>query len=106
MLVKKKSGETRMCIDYRALNKLTVRYNYPLPLIEDCLEYMEGNTIFSVLDLRSDFHQVKVASDSVKYTSFVTPNGQYEYVRMPFGLKNASSVFQGFISRIYRKFTE
>lgn len=84
VLVKKKSGEMRMCIDYRALNKLTVRDKYRLPLIEDCVSYLEGNNYFTVLDLRSGFHQVKMADDSIKYTSFVTPNGQYEYVRMPF----------------------
>lgn len=102
VLVKKKNGQTRMCIDYRGLNKITVRDNYPLPLIEDCLEYLEGKKFFTILDLKSGFHQVKVHEDSIKYTAFVTPSGQYEYRRMPFGLKNAPSVFQRFINNIFR----
>lgn len=106
VLVKKNKGRTRMCVDYRGLNKITVRDNYQLPLIEDCIEYLEGKTLFTVLDLKSGFHQVKVHEDSVKYTAFVTPNGQYEYTRMPFGLKNAPSVFQRFINNIFRYLME
>lgn len=101
-----KNGQTRMCIDYRGLNKLTIRDNYPLPLIEDCLEYLEGKKFFTKLDLKSGFHQVKVSKESIKYTAFVTPNGQYEYLRMPFGLKNAPAVFQRFINNIFRDFID
>ncbi|XP_065354978.1 uncharacterized protein LOC135949365 [Calliphora vicina] len=89
VLVKKKNGEIRKCVDYRALNKLTIRDNFPLPLIEDCIEYLGGKKYFTTIDLKNGFFHVKMASDSIKYTSFVTPYGQFEYLRMPFGLKNA-----------------
>lgn len=103
VLVKKKNGETRMCVDYRALNKLTVRDSYPLPLIDDCLDYMDGKRIFSVLDLKRGVHQVDVDEKSVKYTSFVTPQGQYEYAKMPFGLRNAPAVFQRYMNEVLRE---
>lgn len=73
VLVKKKNGDTRMCVDYRTLNSLTIRDNFPLLLIEDCLEYLLGKNYFTLLDLKSGFHQVPVDDNSVKYTSFVTP---------------------------------
>lgn len=106
VLTRKKTGEYRMCVDYRGLNKLTIRDNYPLPLIDYCIEYLDSRECFSILDLKDGFHQVKMADESIKYTSFVTPNGQYEYVRMPFGLKNGPSVFQRFITDIFRDMIE
>lgn len=104
VLVRKKTGAIRMCIDYRALNRLTIRDNYPLPLIEDCIEYLDGKKCFSLLDLKSGFHQVKMEEKSVQYTSFVTPHGQFEFLRMPFGLKNGPSVFQRFITSVLDEF--
>lgn len=103
---RKKNGDIRLCVDYRALNQYTPRDNYPLPLIDDCLDYLNNKTIFSLLDLKSGFHQVKIAASSTKYTSFVTPDGQYEYLSMPFGLKNGPSIFQRFINRILKPFME
>lgn len=76
VLVRKKNGELRMCVGYRALNKLTVKDRYPLPLIENCLEYLGGKKYFSVLDLKSGFHQVPMHEESIRLTAFVTPMGQ------------------------------
>jgi len=67
-----------------------------LPLIEDCLEYLDGKYFFSVIDLKSKYHQVSVEESSIKYTSFLTPQGQFEYIRLPFGLRRHyfSDLFQ------------
>ncbi|XP_018406547.1 PREDICTED: uncharacterized protein LOC108782710, partial [Cyphomyrmex costatus] len=73
VLVRKKDGESRLCVDYRELNKITVKDNFPTPLIDDHLDRLRGKSYFSSLDLRNGFHHVKVADESIKYTSFVTP---------------------------------
>lgn len=73
VLVRKKNGEPRMCIDYRSLNDVTIRDNYPLPVIDDCLLYLANKKFFSVLDLKSAFNQVTMDPDSIKFTSFISP---------------------------------
>lgn len=70
--------------------------------IEDCIDHLEGKKIFSLLDLKSGFHQVKMTESSVKYTAFITAEGQYEYTVMPFGLKNAPAEVQKYINTIFR----
>lgn len=100
ILVKKKSGEIRMCVDYRKLNSITEKDRYPLPRIEDQLEQISGNTYFTILDLASGYHQLKLEKESRQYTAFVTPDGHYQYKRGPFGLANAPSVFQRAINEI------
>jgi hypothetical protein len=103
LLVRKKSGEYRMCVDYRSLNAKTIKDRYPLPRVDDYLERMYDSQNFTTLELASGYHQIKVAEDSISKTAFVTPDGHYEYLRMPFGLVNASAVFQRAINSILGK---
>ncbi|XP_043263810.1 uncharacterized protein LOC122404023 [Colletes gigas] len=103
VLVQKKNGDTRLCIDYRKLNCKIVRDRYPLPLIDDQIDALQGASIFSTLDLKNGFFHVPVDSGSRKYTSFIIPDGQYEFLYVPFGLCNSPAVFQKFINAIFRK---
>lgn len=101
VLADKKDGSRRLCIDYRRLNKKVIKERFPLPIIEDQIDKLKEAKTFTSLDLKNGFLHVKVHKDSQKYTSFVTPQGQYEFQRMPFGLCTAPSVFQRFINDIF-----
>lgn len=94
VLVKKKNGSHRLCIDYRLLNKKIIKDRYPLPLIEDQLDQLQDTKVFSTLELKNGFFHVRMDDASVKYTAFIVPDGQFEFLRVPFGLCNSPSVFQ------------
>lgn len=103
VLVKKKDGSSQLCIDYRQVNKNIVQDRYPLPLIEVQLDSLKDARVFSTLDLKNGFFHIKVHEDSVKYTAFVTHSGQFEFLRMPFGLKNGPAMFMRFINAVFRE---
>ncbi|CAH1428386.1 unnamed protein product [Lactuca virosa] len=106
LFVKKKDGSFRMCIDYRELNKLTIKNRYPLSRIDDLFDQLQGASYFSKIDLRSEYHKLRVREEDIPKTAFLTRYGHFEFMVMRFGLTNAPATFMDLMNRVCRPFLE
>jgi hypothetical protein len=106
VLVKKKTADYRLCIDYRKLNAITIKDRYPLPHIEDQIGRLRGKKFFCSLDMTQGYYQIPVSPSSIHKTAFVTQEGQFEFLRMPFGVSNAPATFQRALNNLFTSFRD
>ena len=106
IFVDKRDGTTRLCVDYRKLNDVTIKNKYPLPKIEDLFDQMNGARVFSKIDLRTGYHQLKVREEDIPKTAFTTRYGLFEYTVMSFGLTNAPAYFMNLMNKIFMDYLD
>ena len=106
LFVKKKDGTLRLCVDYRQLNKMIVKKKYSLPTLDDFFGQLKGASVFSKIDLRSEYHQLRIKDADVHKMAFRTRYGHYEFLVMPFGLTNAPAAFMDLMNHVFRPYVD
>jgi hypothetical protein len=106
LFVEKKDGTQRMCVNYQSLNEVTIKNKYPLPWIKDIFDQMMGASVFSKIDLRSGYHQLKIRESNIRKTAFRTRYGLYEYTVMSFGLTNAPAYFMYLMNKVFTEYLD
>ena len=106
LFVRKKDDTLRLCVEYRQLNKMTVKNKYPLPRIDDLFDQLKGASVFSKIDLRSGYHRLRIKDADVHKMAFRTRYGHYEFLVMPFGLTNALAAFMDLMNRVFRIYVD